>query len=490
MAEQRVQQTATAALHSYQLATRHGPLVGCLVCHQAQFPSMMAEVGRVGVLAGQEERHLYIDMEFVHNNPTLFQHLGVEWCCRPCVAAMTAGRMPPMAAKNGMPAPWVSLPPALLTLTTEELETLGLSTIFTSLDGLTVGVEGEGLPTKTLYIPRLGVTSTPHLTTATKSLQEVLANHLRPPSTLPVLRADRVLLAMERLLSSHPRYKATTPAVEAVMMKDLSDGIDSEERQQPRRVVQGPSLPLDHFTTCGPRLHTLHGLLLPWRKARQSSPAANLLQIPEVMAEVAALYDLQGEAEVGREREEPLTLLQWAQQRLGHVHRGGLGSQASLVMALLFLADSQRMAEVIAAGRARQEAGEGGDERSWLVRTPGTAPYLAWVRQELEAMLRWHGPVAYFMTFTLNTASSDLMGCWVVHEAGKEGRSAAVWHREEEVARLHLRQGQASPGEEGGKFYVHQEGGEGEGEEGGEEEWSCPYHPNCSRTPLEDWRAR
>ena len=444
----------------------------------------MVEVARVAALSVPETRDLYVDMAFVRANLHLFQQLGTEWACRSCMDSMAAGRMPPLAAMNGLGAPWTRLPPALLKFSTEELELLALLQVFGPVDGLEEGVVGQGLPSKSLYVPLPGITSVPRLSAVTRSPEEVLALHARPPGLLPVLRPTRVLGGLERLLNSNPKYLATPTELALDEMDRVLVEVDSELE---RLVVEGAAPLLNHFTRTGPRLATLHGLVLPWERADLSPAAASLLAVPGVMAQIAGVFDLEEEAMVEQVREVPVSLLQWAQSRLGHAHRGGLGNHASLVLALLFLYDSQRMNNLVVTGRARQAAGEGGGEESWLVSHPGSASFMARVEEEMLAMVDWFGPPCWFVTFSTNSSTPDVMGTWLVHLAGRAGEALQVWHQVDEVARLTPRLGQASQGPaadhwSADQYFVH--------EEGGEEEGGCPYHTHCSRTPLEDWRAR
>ena len=132
-------------------------------------------------------------------------------------------------------------------------------------------------------------------------------------------------------------------------------------------------------------------------------------------------------------------------------------------------------------------------ERSWLVKHPGTSPFLARVKEELAAMLRWHGPAFMWLTCSANTSTEDALGTWLSHLAGREGRKLQVWHVADEVARLTPLQSQDSQDDGSSKFFVHQQGEEeeeGEEEQEGGEGRSCPYHPSCTRTPLEAWTAR
>ena len=124
-------------------------------------------------------------MPFILRHLHLFTALDTQWVCTTCVAAITAGRLPALAAINELPAPWVDLPPGTADqLSVEEVEILGLTTVFTVVDGLSVGLLGRGGPSKTLFLTEARAESVPTRLALTRSRREVLSLHSRPP-TLP-----------------------------------------------------------------------------------------------------------------------------------------------------------------------------------------------------------------------------------------------------------------------------------------------------------------
>ena len=124
------------------------------------------------------------------------------------MAAITAGRLPALAAVNKLPAPWVDLPPGTADqLSMEEVEILGLTTVFTVVDGLSVGLLGRGGPSKTLFLTEARAESVPTRLALTRSRREVLSLHSRPPTLLPIL-TGRLVDSMGILLDTHPRYLA------------------------------------------------------------------------------------------------------------------------------------------------------------------------------------------------------------------------------------------------------------------------------------------
>ena len=174
---------------------------------------------------------------------------------------------------------------------------------------------------------------------------------------------------------------------------------------------------------------------------------------------------------VVRAREVPITCLQWLQQRLNHCHRGGPGSQPGLLLALLYRLDSLRMREIVDLAR-----GDVGRREALMADHPGTLASIKRFRQDLTATMVWRRPAAFSLTFSTSSGTADMLGAWVVHQGGLAGEERQVWAMEDERERLGGRE------EEGEVYYVHQRG---QGEVG-----TCPFHPNCLRTPLEAWRAR
>ena len=95
-------------------------------------------------------------------------------------------------------------------------------------------------------------------------------------------------------------------------------------------------------------------------------------------------------------------------------------------------------------------------------------------------MRDWHKCFVFFFSSSLSVATDDLLGTFVSHSAGMEGREEQVWHTVDEQTRLVPRQGRLEP--EGEGYFVHCRVGV--------EDSSCPFHPHCDRLTLEAWRDR
>ena len=213
------------------------------------------------------------------------------------------------------------------------------------------GVVGQAATSKTIFVPLAGVTSVPRHTAVTRTGEERLALHTRPSGHLPVISATRVLGALDRLIATSTRYH-TTPAGRQTILGEMDRVVVGVDREVERQVVLGPHLPLDHFSASGPRLNTLYGVVLPWAEPHLSAAAARLLTIPELDAQLSCIFDMDEVAgvEAALGREVPVTLREWLQHRLAHIHRGGPGNQPGLVLALLWRWDSQRVRDLVRAG--------------------------------------------------------------------------------------------------------------------------------------------
>ena len=351
VAERRREQPPGAALAAFGTRTRYGPMFGCVCCSTTNFLEEVVEVERVAVLATEEGRERYLDLPFLRTNNHLFNQLDTAWVCTTCVAAMSAGRLPTLAATNGLAAPWVRLPHHLLHISVEEMDLISLNNIFSVVDGLEVGVVGQGTPLKTIFVPLAGVASVPRHTAVTRTGEEKMALHTRPPGLLPVVSATRVLGVLDMLITSSPRYH-TTAAGRRTMLGELDRVVVDMDRVAEVQVVGGPHPPLNHFSASGPRLHTLYGVVLPWARPHLSVAAASILAIPHLEAQLGAMFDMDevAGAEAGLGREVPVSLREWLQHRLSHIHRGGPGNQPGLVLALLWRWDSQRVRDLVRAG--------------------------------------------------------------------------------------------------------------------------------------------
>ena len=92
------------ALATFKARTRYGPVFGCLFCQGAFFLEEVVEVTKVPALATAGAQARYLDREFILRHLPLFTMLDTQWVSLTCESSIIAGRLPTMAAVNGLPA--------------------------------------------------------------------------------------------------------------------------------------------------------------------------------------------------------------------------------------------------------------------------------------------------------------------------------------------------------------------------------------------------
>ena len=338
------------------------------------------------------------------------------------------------------------------------------------------GVRGVGAPVKTLLLliqPK-----------GPCSVEDVLALHLQPPGHQMLLREEETLAAHGVLLDHHPDYQPGKEAAVIYMNDALRNLLDQSEgiEEVMGAGAVGQADDLNHFTLWGPRLANLYSTVLPWKEPQLSEAALQLLQVPDLEAHLAAILDPRKQAGIVLQREGarvqrevPISLSSWVSQRVAHIHRAGPANQPVLLLALLHVLQAEQMQPLITRG----QTGLAGPRSAWLSKLPGSYAYLQSKREDLAALRRWIGPPIFSTTLSMSAASPDLLATAVSHEAGLEGRYEEVWHVRDERERLHPRAGKAEPAVTEA-YIIHTRSRI--------EDDSCPYHPYCARTPLEDKR--
>jgi hypothetical protein len=496
-----------AALAAFHKDVCLGPNFGCLVCGAANFLTNMVETTSVVDLIYQEGLEQFFNQGHIMDNINMYTQLDSQWVCLNCRKVIDSQpqqpgpshaqqppppRLPALATRNGLAPTWIRLPASIQSLNHFEMELVAVNHIFCQVEGLGQGPELRAVPSKTLYLLHGNLASVPSLADSVRDVRGVLALHCRPPGHQLQIRPERVLEAWRSLLATHPRYQVS-PRVKDDAYQYMETEVQRLLGTDGLVEVLAPAgLPGEQGRAGGPRLGAQHGTVLPWSQPSLSDAARRLLAIPALEAQLAGIMDLQEEAAVVRERETVITLQMWAQQRVGHIHRVP-ASQPGLVLALLQRLDSRQLGTIIAQG----EAGELGDQEQWMVHHPGSKPFFDRLQKNIDVMLCWHGPPCFFITTSLSTGTADLLGTYVAHLAGMEGRSEQVWPEETERERLTVRPGQqvppgpGAPGPSGqvpeptaggGTHYVHTTSHI--------ENDTCPFHKFCTRTDLEAWRTR
>ena len=430
-------------------------MFACLLCQTHHFLGGVVEAEKVRGLASREARERFVDLQFVAACPTLFTQLDQQWVCSGCHAAVDQGNMPALAARNGLPATWASLPPSLLTLSQEELEVVDLTQVCRTVHGLTVGVAGPGNPSKKLLIPLKQILHAPRLLEQEHRPEQVLNLHSWPPEQQTILRGGLVMQAWSSLLVSHPSYVEHEGSRHSSMfhMRAL---VEKHEGQQAEKVAR----------------RTLVSIVLPDLKPSVPGGQA-LLQARLLDRSSHGLYDLMQQAGQLVPREVPITDLQHIQHLLSHVHRLGPANSASLVLCLLAEREAHMLSPLTESPMANSQ--------TCLINHRGSCAYYWKIQQDLHALSTWCGPAVFSFTLAFHGGSLDMLGTRVSHLAGVEGRDEQVWHCSSEKERLTLRPGQEI--EQGqGDHWVHRRTGRRNG--------SCPYHQYCDRSPLAECSQR
>ena len=234
---------------------------------------------------------------------------------------------------------------------------------------------------------------------------------------------------------------------------------------------------LDHFSSFGPTIPVLQGVVLPWGKAYLSASDLQILHVAGLESQIAAIFDLENKAGVTTQREVPLSLQGWINQRLHNVHRLGPGNNTTVLFSLLLQLDIEGVRSHIIRGQTM----EGRSPDTYLLSHPGTKAYYWKREQNMQAETLWRGPPIVFLTLSTNAGTNDALGTWVSHQAGVEGKDVQVWHTGDERTRLTVRMGRRQPSAVQGHF-VHSRTEI--------QDDTCPFHLHCRREPLENWRER
>ena len=459
---------------------RYGPQFPCLICHGAHFLHNVVEARGVEGLQTEEGQQRFMDKSFIFENIEMFTALDTEWICTNCKMKVDHGSLPQMAANNGLPNTWASLPRSLLNLKGEEHEVVSLNHFFTQVDGLKLGVVGQRGPQKSIFLPLDDIQNVPSIAHVIRDPEGILALHVTPQDEGPVVRLEVVLEAVEHLLQFHPAYPKNDYVqleYKEYMKDTLNDLGVCLPVDETTRDPNNDTEVADHFSSFGPNIPVLQGVVLPWGKAVLSASDLKILDVVRLESQIAAIYDREEAAGVTRLREVPVSLQAWTKQRLMNVHRKGPGNNANVLFSLLLQLDTEHVRSHIIRGQTM----EGRSPDTWLIGHPGSKAYY-WKRErDLEAESSWRGPPVVFLSLSTNAGTKDALGTWVSHQAGMEGNDQQVWHTGHERARLTLRMGRMQPSGSMG-HYVHTRTEV--------EDDTCPFHLFCSREPLENWRER
>ena len=267
--------------------------------------------------------------------------------------------------------------------------------------------------------------------------------------TLEGVRPDVVLEAHQQLLASHNLYSGVDPGEHLKGLENLLEDL----------VMTGV------VTEDAQAQHTVYSVLVPDRPGL-SPQTRQVLELGDLPLQLAAIYDPREEAGLQQAREVVITNQQWWHQRLANCQLEGPGDRPGLVLARVLEYVCQQ-AQFAGAGR--------------MMDVPGSRGFLKKVRNDLDALVSWHGAPAFFFSASCPPLTDLAVATWVSHQAGLYGRKEQVWHVGLEQSLLTPLPGRQLVREDGG-YFVHS--------------WvenkvdSCPFHEFCSRRPVGDWRGR
>ena len=235
--------------------------------------------------------------------------------------------------------------------------------------------------------------------------------------------------------------------------------------------IQDGQQDLYHFSKEGPKCMRLWSVLVPDTNVLPPAMEA----VAQERGREVLLYpafDQTQQCGLDVEREVPIRLQQFLQQRLGHVSRSGPANCPSYILEMFVKLEAENL-----QGRRGRT----------LVLHPGTSAYYSRLRSNMGAMRRWLEVPTWSYTTCINTNTSECLATYVSHYCSTPESQVEVWTREDEVRDLVLLTGAVDP-KEGDGYFTHNRGRR-EQEDGGEGT-DCPYHIGCWRQDLEVWRTR
>ena len=148
-----IQVDANNLLTEYKDTVKYGASFPCCICQTLSFKKNVCKVEDVEGLRTQDEQSLYVDVDLMKSNGSLFSMLDQVWICKDCRKSVLEGKRPSCSAMNGLRATWRDLPAPLQNLSIEELDTLAFTQIFCVVHELSTGPDHDDYPKKTLFLP-------------------------------------------------------------------------------------------------------------------------------------------------------------------------------------------------------------------------------------------------------------------------------------------------------------------------------------------------
>jgi len=227
-------------------------------------------------------------------------------------------------------------------------------------------------------------------------------------------------------------------------------------------MADGQDLGHDLWSLHGPTQSTQWSTLMPIDAPAKPSlrDLRQLEDLPSALAPVLA--GPAGQGGIVAARPKPITLLDYAQQRLSCTNRAGPLNQPAVLFGLATqqrLLHLQRQQDVFAFGHS-----------------PGTRGYLDSQHRGLEAMTVWHGPPIIFLTVTCSANNETWLGTRVAHWAQTNNLPWQIWSASDERTLLVVRHSHDPPPLTD-DCWVHRKNAI--------EDHTCPFHTHCDRVSLQ-----
>ena len=446
-------------LTKYNDTVKYGPIFPCCSCQALQFKKDVSSASDVTGLRTEEERSRYLDVNLINTNSNLFTTLDRSWICRDCCRFVQEGKIPPCSAKNNMRATWRTLPTMLLDLTSQELDTLANTQIFCVVHKLSTGAAEVDQYKKTLFLPlSLPIHDEGIIDNAANKVFKVKGLHLWPPGQERNVRPRQMSHALNHLLMHS------------------EDGL-SGKRGQLKLLFEDKNLPADGETNDDKRRlrpkhednDQVHVTILPVLSDLQTN-ARQIMHCGPLDTRTRDLFDPIAESGMDLERGQPITKRQWMVQRLRSMFKGGPSDDIELVFSTFLKLELSWLNQV----QAMQDMLKG-----QLIKHKGTKEYFTKACDDIRAIERCYGPANFSFSLTMNTDSDHFLASFISqNRESEELKGLQVWESQDEVELLTLRPGKVK-GQVDCGYYVHQKTDVSDD--------TCIFHPNCKRTPLQDW---
>ena len=414
-------------------------------------------------LRTQEAREAYLDTDLLKSTGNLFLMLDDVWICKDCRKSVEEDKRPTNSAMNGLGATWYNLPPPLMNLSIEELDTIAFTQIFSVVHSLSAGDTGDtgdtgDQPNKILLLPlKRPQHDEGRPDDAAAKLSAVLQLHSKPSGEEHEVRTEQMLEALTYLLQHNGgKYKGKREALFAWFQ---------EKGQE-----EGSTQMLDPNPVEDSGRGRIYATVLPV-VSDLLTDAKQILYCGPLDTRTRDLFDVHGESGLDLGREESITDREWMVHRLQSVFRRGPSNDVVLIMSMLLKLELSWLSQVRGVSDILTGA---------LMKHKGTKEYFEKARDDIKAMERCYGPANFSFSATMNAESCHFLAAFVAQSGETDGfEDLQVWDHQDELELLTLRPGMSHDDLESAGYFVHQKSSTRYD--------NCMGHTNCRRSPLQDW---